>query len=88
MTAITVTPLTIGASTMQTATLTTEPFTCPSCVAKIEKTLGKMDGVSDVDVMFHSNKVKVAFDETAQNVETLADTVTKLGYPVLRSKVA
>lgn len=73
---------------MQTATLTTEPFTCPSCVVKIEKTLGKMDGVKEVDVMFHSNKVKVAFDETTQNVEALADTVTKLGYPVLRSKVA
>ena len=73
---------------MHTATLTTEPFTCPSCVAKIEKTLEKMAGVSKVDVMFHSNKVKVSYDETTQNVETLADTVTKLGYPVLRSKVA
>lgn len=72
---------------MKTATLKTEQFSCPSCVAKIEKTLGKVEGVSDVNVMFHSSKVKVEFDDSTVTKETLAETVTKLGYPVLSTSV-
>lgn len=72
---------------MKTATLKTEQFSCPSCVAKIEKTLGKVEGVSDVNVMFHSSKVKVQFDDSTVTKETLAETVTKLGYPVLSTSV-
>lgn len=72
---------------MKTATLKTEQFSCPSCVAKIEKTLGKVEGVSDVNVMFHSSKVKVQFDDNTVSKETLAETVTKLGYPVLSTSV-
>lgn len=73
---------------MRTAKLSTEPFTCPSCIQKIENTLGREKGVESVQVMFNSSKVKVTFDETAVKAEALADIVTKLGYPVLKTVVA
>lgn len=73
---------------MKTLSMTTEPFTCPSCIKKIENTLGKTDGVDDVKVMFHSNKIKVSFDDTQTNADDLANAVTKLGYPVIKQKVA
>ena len=67
---------------MTTVKFTTEPFTCPSCIKKIETTVGRLDGVSDVSVMFNSNKVKVTFDEAAIRAGAIADTITGLGYPV------
>ncbi|HEY9496323.1 MAG TPA: heavy-metal-associated domain-containing protein [Intrasporangium sp.] len=73
---------------MRTARLTTEPFTCPSCVKKIEGALGRTPGVEDVSVLFNSNKVKVTFDEDQVSANELAEVVTGLGYPVLSTKVA
>lgn len=72
---------------MRTARLTTEPFTCPSCVAKIEGALTRTDGVEQAKVLFHSSKVKVTFDENTVSAPELAAVVTKLGYPVLKTKV-
>ncbi len=70
---------------MQTVKLTTEPFSCPSCVKKIESTVGRLDGVSDVSVMFNSSKVKVTYDESRIEPDAIARTVTDLGYPVTRT---
>ncbi|MFT0763291.1 heavy-metal-associated domain-containing protein [Scrofimicrobium sp. R131] len=68
---------------MKTVKLTTEPFSCPSCVAKIERLLAQTPGVESSQVMFNSSKVKVTFDEEQTSAQQLADAVTKLGYPVL-----
>lgn len=73
---------------MRTARLTTEPFTCPSCIKKIEGALKRTDGVGEAKVLFHSNKVKVSFDEDKVSATELADVVSGLGYPVLKTKVA
>ncbi len=73
---------------MRTARLTTEPFTCPSCVKKIEGALERTPGVEDASVLFNSNKVKVTFDEGTVSANELAEVVTGLGYPVLATKVA
>lgn len=71
-----------------TTILRAEGFSCPSCVAKIEKTLGRTEGVNDVKVMFNSNKVKVRFDESLTGADKLASVVTGLGYPVKKTAVA
>ncbi len=73
---------------MRTVKLSTEPFTCPSCISKIENTLGRAKGVEEVQVMFNSSKVKVKFDEDVISADAIAETVTKLGYPVLKTAVA
>ena len=73
---------------MKTATLTTEPFSCPSCVAKIEKALGRTTGVEAARVMFNSNKVKITFDDAQVQADELASLVTDLGYRVTKTAVA
>jgi len=73
---------------MRTARLTTEPFTCPSCIKKIEGALERTPGVEDASVLFNSNKVKVTFDEDTVSANELAQVVTGLGYPVLATRVA
>lgn len=73
---------------MRTAKFETEPFTCPSCIAKIENVVNKLDGVAETKVMFNSSKVKVTFDDTLVSADAIAQSITALGYPVLSQKVA
>lgn len=65
-----------------------EPFTCPSCIKKIENTVGKVDGVEKVQVMFNSGHVRVEFDAATTTADAVQDVIVKLGYPVLSKKVA
>ncbi|HLS39149.1 MAG TPA: heavy metal-associated domain-containing protein [Ornithinicoccus sp.] len=67
---------------LTTTTFRTEPFTCPSCVTKITRVVGRMDGVHDVSVLFNAGKVKVTHDPAVVGADQLAATITALGYPV------
>ncbi len=73
---------------MKKAVFNMEPFTCPSCIKKIENTVGKIDGVQSVKVMFNSGRVRVEFDSAKTNADVLQDTIVRLGYPVLSKKAA
>lgn len=65
---------------MTTTTLRAEGFACPSCVSKIEKQVGRLDGVSDVKVHFASSRIVVNHDEAKQSVDDLIAAVDKAGY--------
>ncbi len=71
---------------MRTARITTEPFTCPSCVRKIEGALERTPGVTEASVLFNSSKVKISFDEATVTARELAKVISDLGYPVLATK--
>ncbi|MBF6618175.1 heavy-metal-associated domain-containing protein [Pollutimonas thiosulfatoxidans] len=73
---------------MNKAVFNMEPFTCPSCIKKIESTLEKMDGVNDAKVLFNSGRVRVDFDGSKTSADALEDTIARLGYPVLSKKVS
>ncbi|MBY0223767.1 heavy-metal-associated domain-containing protein [Mammaliicoccus sciuri] len=73
---------------MKKAVFQMEPFSCPSCVKKIEGALARANGVQKVKVLFHSNKVRVEFDEAIVAANDLQELIEKLGYPVLNLKVA
>ena len=73
---------------MKKVTFTMEPFTCPSCVKKIENTLARTEGVKEAAVLFNAGKVRVTFDSSATSPEILESAVSGLGYPVLSSKVS
>ena len=60
--------------------LRAEGFSCPSCVTKIEKQVGKLDGVENVTVHFASGRVEIDHDETKSSVEDLIAAVDKAGY--------
>lgn len=72
---------------MRTVKFETEPFSCPSCAGEIESVVSKKDGVETTQVMFNSNKIKVAFDESRISVDEIAKSITNLGYPILGQKV-
>lgn len=61
-------------------TLRAEGFTCPSCVSKIEKRVGRMPGVDSVTVHYASARIEVAHDATVVGVDDLVAEVAKAGY--------
>lgn len=73
---------------MSKAVFQLEPLTCPSCIKKIETTLNKTTGVESVKVLFNSSKMKTEFDNAQIEASQLEETIKKLGYPVLSSKVS
>lgn len=60
--------------------LRAEGFSCPSCVSKIEKQVGRLDGVGNVKVHFASGRVEVDHDEAKTSVDDLIAAVDKAGY--------
>lgn len=60
--------------------LRAEGFSCPSCVGKIEKQVGRLDGVENVTVHFASGRVEVDHDANKASVDDLIAAVDKAGY--------
>ena len=73
---------------MKKAVFGLEPLSCPTCIKKIENTVGKMDGVEEIKVLFNSNKVRARFNEDIVQAEQIHEVITKLGYPVVSQKIS
>lgn len=73
---------------MMKVTFQMEPLTCPSCIKKIENAVMKIQGVESVNVLFHAGKVKVVYNEELVSALKVEETIVRLGYPVLSTKVA
>lgn len=68
-------------STPSTRTvLRAEGFSCPSCVTKIEKQVGRLDGVAGVAVKFASGRIEIDHDPALATVDALVAEVAKAGY--------
>jgi Cu+-exporting ATPase len=65
---------------LKTLSLPVEGMTCASCVARVEKSLRKVEGVKDVNVNLATEKVTLTFDESKASLEQLAATVDDAGY--------
>ncbi|MHA6523233.1 heavy-metal-associated domain-containing protein [Tessaracoccus sp. G1721] len=61
-------------------TLRAEGFSCPSCVAKIEKSLRKLPGVSAATVHFASSRIEVDHDPGLASTDDLVGAVGAAGY--------
>lgn len=74
---------------MNKATIQLETLTCPSCLQKIEGALKGLDGIDkdSVKVMFNASRVKVDFNDSEVKIEDIENSIEKLGYGVIRSRV-
>jgi copper chaperone CopZ len=55
-------------------------------MAKIEGMLKKTPGVKESEVLFNSSRVKVKFDETVVDTQTIKNGINSLGFAVLGEK--
>lgn len=61
-------------------------MTCASCALRIEKKLGKLEGVSYAAVNFANESANVVFDDSAVDVEKINSTVKEMGYDIIEEK--
>ncbi|MGY5766063.1 heavy-metal-associated domain-containing protein [Brachybacterium sp. DNPG3] len=66
-------------------TLRAQGFSCPSCVAKIEKQVGRLPGVQGVEVRFASGRVEVDHDPAVATTDDLVAAIAKAGYTAVPS---
>jgi Cu+-exporting ATPase len=59
-------------------------MSCAACAARIEKGLGRLEGVSLANVNFAMERAAVTFDDTLTDQGKLQGVVEKLGYSVIR----
>ncbi|MET3289093.1 UNVERIFIED_CONTAM: Cu+-exporting ATPase [Brevibacillus sp. OAP136] len=67
--------------------LKVEGMTCAACAIRIEKGLGKMDGVEQANVNYAMEKATVTFDPSKVSISDLQAKVADLGYKVALEKV-
>lgn len=72
---MTTTPATVTHSVFRA-----EGFSCPSCVAKIEKQVGRLPGVQNVSVKFASARVEVDHDAALTTTDDIVAAIAKAGY--------
>lgn len=62
-------------------------MTCAACSARIEKVLGKMDGVERASVNLATEKSVVTYDPQQTSPIAIEQKIEKLGYGVIKEKV-
>ncbi|MBQ7007247.1 MAG: heavy-metal-associated domain-containing protein, partial [Oscillospiraceae bacterium] len=55
-------------------------MTCSACSSKVEREVGKVNGVNKVTVNLLTNSMQVDFDENVTNNSQIIQTVVKAGY--------
>jgi Cation transport ATPase len=75
------------ADTDRTVTLPIEGMTCASCVARLERVLGKVEGVHQATVNLATAQASIHTDGSTR-VARLVDAVEKAGFHVPASTVA
>lgn len=60
-------------------------MSCAACAARIEKVLGKMDGISKANVNLATEKLNLEFDENKISFKEIEEKINKLGFSVVRN---
>ena len=63
-------------------------MTCASCAKAIERSVGKLEGVSSANVNYASEKLNIEFDENKVDLEKVKEAVKKAGYSVIEEERA
>ncbi len=73
---------------MKTDNLTITGMTCASCAARIEKVVGKLDGVKTASVNLATEKLHIEFDEGKLTEDVVKKAVEEAGYGIAQAETA
>jgi len=68
---------------MNKETIKISGMTCAACANRIEKVVGRLDGVSGASVNFATEKLTVDFDGEKTTVQNIKEIIERLGYGVV-----
>lgn len=54
---------------------------CPVCPITVTSALQKVDGVTDVEVLYQTKTAHISFDDQKTDTQMLIDATTNAGYP-------
>jgi Cu+-exporting ATPase len=66
--------------TLKRVTIPISGMTCASCSARIEKVVGRLDGVAEVSVNLATEKADVHYDPSRVRLSAIKKTITDAGY--------
>ena len=55
-------------------------MTCSACSSRVEKSVGKLEGINNVSVNLLTNSMQVEYDEAALSTQDIISCVEKAGY--------
>ncbi len=84
MTVVSTEPITANAPppNLATVTLPVEGMTCASCVGRVEKALGRAEGVVGASVNLAIEQAEVTYDPAVTNPTAVAEAIERAGYGV------
>ena len=68
---------------MNKETLKITGMTCAACAQRVEKAVGKLNGIASATVNFATEKLTVEYDLNVLNGSAIKDTIVKTGYGVV-----
>ena len=66
---------------MQTLSFDVNGMTCGGCTGSVQRALGKLDGISHVEVSLRPGVATVVVDPTKVTPAQIESAITHLGYP-------
>jgi Cu+-exporting ATPase len=66
--------------------LSVKGMSCASCAARIEKKVGTLSGVGQVDVNFGAEQAAIDYDPEKVSLSAVSETIEKLGFEVPRQR--
>jgi P-type Cu+ transporter len=73
---------------MKSEELTVTGMTCASCSARIEKVVGRLEGVSSASVNLATEKLQVLYDESLASTEAVRKAVEAAGYGIVEPRTS
>lgn len=70
----------MASQTIKKTTLRASDLNCPSCVAKIEKSLNGVNGVEQAAVHFNTGRIEVQHNPSVAPIDALVKAVADAGY--------
>jgi len=72
--------LTYSANNVKTETIKLNSIVCNQCVDRLNKVIGSIDGVSNIDISLAEKQAVVTFDESKTSLEKIENAITSAGY--------
>ena len=67
---------------IEKVSLPVEGMTCASCVARVEKSISKLEGISDVVVNLATEKATFTIDKSVTKIDSIKKAVEEAGYKI------
>lgn len=75
-------------SDVVTKTMKIEGMTCASCVKAVERSVKKLNGVSEANVNLSTERLTISYEPSSVNVSDIKKAVEKAGYKAIEEEVS